>query len=64
MSKEMYQCEDCEKTAQKGDTAEVPDCCGKPMKRVQEDVCVKAPAAAEHARFDDEDEPCDDGRAG
>ena len=64
MSKEMYQCEDCEKTARKENSAGVPSCCGKPMKLVPENVCVKAPGDAEHARFDDEDEPCDDGRAG
>ena len=27
-------------------------------------VCIKAPEWAEHARFTDEDEPCDDSRAG
>jgi hypothetical protein len=26
--------------------------------------CRKAPEWAEHARFDEEDEPCDDGRTG
>ena len=26
--------------------------------------CQKAPEWAEHARFDDQDEPCDDGRTG
>jgi nicotinamidase/pyrazinamidase len=28
------------------------------------DVCLKAPASAEHQRFSDRDIPCDDGRAG
>lgn len=28
------------------------------------DVCLKAPASAEHQRFNDSDIPCDDGRAG
>lgn len=27
-------------------------------------VCTKAPEMAEHQRFDDADEPCDDGRSG
>jgi len=27
-------------------------------------VCIKAPEMAEHQRFDDADEPCDDGRSG
>ena len=30
----------------------------------ENNVCRKAPASAEHARFRDEDGPCDDGRAG
>jgi hypothetical protein len=30
----------------------------------QDDVCQKAPEWAEHARLDDDDEPCDDGRSG
>ncbi len=30
----------------------------------REDICRKAPASAEHARFRDEDGPCDDGRSG
>ena len=29
-----------------------------------DDVCQKAPEWAEHARLNDEDEPCDDGRTG
>jgi hypothetical protein len=28
------------------------------------DICQKAPEWAEHSRLHDEDEPCDDGRAG
>jgi ADP-ribosylglycohydrolase len=28
------------------------------------DVCVKAPEWAEHARLEDDDQPCDDGRSG
>ena len=27
-------------------------------------VCLHAPEWAEHARLDEDDEPCDDGRAG
>ena len=34
-------------------------------KRVDgQDVCEKAPEWAEHQRFSDDDEPCDDGRSG
>ena len=28
------------------------------------DTCFKTPEWAEHARFTDDDQPCDDGRAG
>ena len=28
------------------------------------DYCQKAPEWAEHARFESDDEPCDDGRSG
>jgi hypothetical protein len=38
---------------------------GEPGTTVPEgDVCQKAPEWAEHSRLHDEDEPCDDGRAG
>ena len=30
----------------------------------EDNVCQKAPEWAEHARLDDDDEPCDDGRSG
>jgi hypothetical protein len=32
--------------------------------RIEPDACLKAPEWAEHARFLDDDQPCDDGRAG
>jgi hypothetical protein len=30
----------------------------------EDEICEKAPEWAEHARLQDEDEPCDDGRTG
>ena len=30
----------------------------------QTQYCIRAPEWAEHARFDENDEPCDDGRTG
>ncbi len=56
-----YQCDLCghiEEIAV-GDT--VPLCCGQPMAPLP--VCRVA-SVAEHARLGNEDEPCDDGRAG
>jgi nicotinamidase/pyrazinamidase len=35
-----------------------------PAKNPQIEACEKAPEWAEHARFEDEDQPCDDGRSG
>jgi nicotinamidase/pyrazinamidase len=35
-----------------------------PAKDPQVEACYKAPEWAEHARFEDEDQPCDDGRSG
>lgn len=31
---------------------------------IEQEVCMKAPEWAEHARLEDEDQPCDDGRSG
>ena len=62
---ENYECIDCGNQAQnvaKGD--QVPECCGKPMQKQESLEVCQAPAGAEHSRFDDLGEPCDDGRAG
>ncbi len=47
--------------------SEIPECCGKPMVRVDADEAESAcrsASTAEHARLDNADAPCDDGRAG
>lgn len=59
---ETYQCEDCDKTVKVSD-AKVPKCCGKPMKKIPLDICLQ-PAHAEHARPMEDEEACDDFRAG
>ncbi len=64
MYEEAYYCYGCKRKVPKTEKEEVPECCGTAMKLLPLDECVKAPSSAEHARFDDEDEPCDDGRAG
>jgi hypothetical protein len=62
--KETYQCVKCGKTMEViGGKPEVSDCCGEPVKVVDPAFCTTAPSA-EHARARNEDEPCDDGRAG
>jgi len=60
--KNTYKCKECGKTIDITDE-KVPNCCGKPMEKVPLDICTQ-PAHAEHARPMDEENACDDGRAG
>jgi len=60
-----YECVECGNQAQASDAdAQPPECCGKPMQEQEPLQVCEAPAGAEHSRFDDLGEPCDDGRAG
>ena len=61
MDEEAYYCYECKKTVPKKDPEGAPECCGKEMTLLPLEECSKAPASAEHARFDDDDEPCDTG---
>ncbi len=58
----VYYCEECGKTVSKEDGETVNFCCEKSMKSQVADTCLKSGSSAEHARFNDEDEPCDEGR--
>ena len=61
--KKTYTCEECEKTvAMDSQNPRIPECCGLPMKE-EISVCTTTDTA-EHARFSEKGEPCDDGRAG
>jgi len=63
MSKdETYQCEDCGKTI-KNSKGKIPNCCGKPMKKIPLDICIQ-PSHAEHSRPMEDEDACDDFRAG
>lgn len=62
MEEKTYECEECGKRVTKLED-EKPECCGKPMRQLPLDVCLQ-PAHAEHARPMDDEEPCDNGRAG
>ena len=62
MVEETYECKNCGKTVKVSDR-KVPLCCGKPMKQLPLDVCLQ-PAHAEHARPMEDEDVCDDGRAG
>ena len=57
-----FKCEICGKTVSVSDDS-IPSCCDKPMKQLPLDVCLQ-PAHAEHTRPMNDEEPCDDGRAG
>ena len=59
--KKTYKCVECGTTYDVIKGEEIPQCCGKPV--VELDVC-QASETAEHSRMADDNEPCDDGRAG
>lgn len=62
--KTHFKCTHCEglATLEKGKAA--PECCGEPMITAEPmDQCTVT-STAEHSRFDETQEPCDDGRAG
>jgi Zn finger protein HypA/HybF involved in hydrogenase expression len=62
--KVTFECVNCgNKAEQKTGDSSIPECCGKPMQVEGLDSCGMS-TTAEHSRFGDVDEPCDDGRAG
>lgn len=59
-----YQCETCHRTAFVSDTQQIPQCCGKPMKKVfPKEICLQ-PEHASHARPMEFDDACNDFRGG
>ena len=60
---ETYQCQSCKRTATIQDDNTVPMCCGKKMHKIPQDICLQ-PAHPEHARPMEDDDACDDFRAG
>lgn len=62
MEEKLYQCDTCKKRKSIHDK-KIPDCCGKPMKQIPLKICTE-PHDAEYSGPFEEDEPCDDGRAG
>ncbi len=62
---QVYECYKCGKTVElSADEAKAPECCGLEMKTAEELKACGVSSTAEHSRFDDLDEPCDDGRSG
>jgi hypothetical protein len=59
-----FECVHCgNKTEIDVNDSNIPECCGKPMQAEGLDACQTS-STAEHTRFDDLGEPCDDGRSG
>jgi hypothetical protein len=58
----IFKCKNCGGTVRTSDER-IPICCNKPMERLSIDICTQ-PAHAEHARPMEEEDACDDGRAG
>ena len=63
--KQVYECATCGNTVEvSAEESNSPECCGNPMKSAEELKACGLSTTAEHSRFDDFDEPCDDGRSG
>ena len=58
-----FECEQCKSQVMIDAGDSVPECCGRKMRSIPLDQCTLT-LTAEHSRFDQDDDPCDDGRAG
>jgi hypothetical protein len=63
MSKVEYECQTCKRTETVEETEPIPTCCGTFMKKTTREICLQ-PAHAEHARPMEDEDACDDFRAG
>ena len=62
---QVYECSNCGKTVEvSAEESKTPECCGHEMKSAEDLKACGLSTTAEHSRFDDFDEPCDDGRSG
>jgi hypothetical protein len=59
--KATYECKKCGKTLDLSSNEDKPECCGIPMVKLP--YC-RTTDTAEHARANDDGEPCDDRRGG
>ena len=63
--KTLYECDSCGGRREvKAEAAGAPDCCGQPMQKMADPDFCQTSNTAEHARADQIEEPCDDGRGG
>ena len=61
----VFECENCGKSVEfSADEEKTPECCDKPMKKIGDLDACHVSTTAEHSRFDDFDDACDDGRSG
>lgn len=60
---EEYQCQTCKRSETIEEDEKVPDCCGKPMKKIPREICLQ-PAHPEHARPMEKEDACNDFRSG
>jgi hypothetical protein len=60
---ETYECMSCKRTATVQADEAPPSCCGKPMEKMPREICLQ-PAHAEHARPMEDEDACDEFRAG
>lgn len=63
ISEETFQCQSCKRKMMVNNPKKPPQCCGKPMKQLPKDICLR-PDHAEHARPMDAEDACDDFRGG
>ena len=64
-ARHVYECENCGKSVElSSKDAKVPECCDKPMIEISDLDSCQMSTTAEHSRFDDFDDACDDGRSG
>jgi hypothetical protein len=61
---DQYECMTCRRSATIEEDEKTPLCCGKPMKKtVPREICLQ-PAQSEHARPMEDENACDEFRAG
>ena len=63
MAEVTYQCQSCKRTAIVEVGEKIPHCCGEPMEKIVDEICLQ-PNHAEHARPMESEDACDDFRSG
>ena len=58
-----FECQSCKRSVIVQVNENKPTCCGRQMKQVTKEICLQ-PAHSEHARPMEDEDACDDFRAG